>query len=27
LAHETVTRCMVHVELHFQMPHWRTPNS
>jgi hypothetical protein len=21
LAHETVTRCMVHVELHFQMPH------
>ncbi len=28
LAHETVTRCMVHVELHFQMPHaWKKANA
>jgi hypothetical protein len=28
LAHETVARCMVHVELHFQMPHaWKKANA
>jgi hypothetical protein len=28
LAHKTVARCMVHVELHFQMPHaWKKANA
>jgi hypothetical protein len=28
LAHETVARCMVHVELHFQMPNaWKMANA
>jgi hypothetical protein len=28
LAHETVARCMVHVELRFQMPHaWKMVNA
>jgi hypothetical protein len=28
LAHETVARCMVHVELRFQMPHaWKKANA
>jgi hypothetical protein len=27
LAHETIARCMVHVELYFQMPHaWKMAN-
>ncbi len=28
LAHETVARCMVHVELRFKMPHaWKMANA
>jgi hypothetical protein len=28
LAHETVARCMIHVELRFQMPHaWKMANA